>query len=247
MATVDERNLVLQGYAKCTKDPIYHPTQEERQAGVTVINEWVDCIEMIKQHLVHGANTMQPDESPQGKITSIFDAQNPYVQKKIRRHHKELIEIEARRHDLSDSDLDVVLKRYGLRGDLVSPDDVWTCLFELRQEIFHHYIMCEYELGEEALQHYDFNLYPVEKMAEELELELIEINKKRYTIVGLVICVDNRAALIKFCNGKVVRLPFMYLAQGQDRPKISDTVQIKMNEGVLEVRVAAHKRSSCIV
>lgn len=175
-----------------------------------------------------------PDGPIEIEASQTLDSLNPYIQKKIRRSEPELVEALKSGHFVE------MLECCGLRENLVAPSIVKTCLYELQigrdlsQQVFDQY---PHPDGEK----YDHNAPTVRMQAESLRLTVIQPDLERGHYVGSMVGQDYQGALIKFATGKAIELPFLWLAAGQARPKMGETVRMKFMKGELLVSVEVRK------
>jgi len=209
--TEDEFLLIKRGLKKRDENPAYILQPDEIVATACA--------------LVRGGIKIwldSPEDNPPPKITSTLDAQTPYVQKKIRRHEFDL------RVALAGgvTDFESELNLCGLHKDFVSSDVVLCCLSELLKERCIRE-MLGYEDGEVS----------IEQQAIELELVMVNPDRRRGQYVGPVVGMDHRSALLKFARGLAVVLPLEDLPMGQDI-RNGDVVRMKFKQGALVVSVA---------
>jgi len=154
------------------------------------------------------------------EVTFTLNVQNDYVQKIIRRHGANLRMALGR----GMPEFLAELNRHGLHQNLVTPGVVEDCLLELENEK-----NIREKLG------YAHGDLTAEQQLMELDLMLINPDRKRGQYVGPVVCLDHRSAMVKFANGKAIELLFDDLAVGQERPRRGGTVRMKFKDEDLEV------------
>lgn len=237
MVSEEEENLARQANVKFMENPAFKPSQEEGNACLMMLLD--EHIQGVKSILAQARWTLIPEEKPQEKFTKIFDALDVWDQNRIRRHEIELIA--AKLNGLSDSDMDLLLKR--CRLNLLPCNVVWSCLKELFQARVYQSMLTEAELGKDAALEFekcfafDIDYLTVDQMARRNGIELVEPNWKRGNYVGTIAASDYRSFLVLFCRTGALAIPFCVLAEGQERPSVGDSVSMKFNEGTLEMDV----------
>ena len=230
MITVEENLLIMQALDKIKENPSYQLNEEEWVAFVG----W-----QAREKVIRVVDTIQTDGVQRGELTNILDAQNKYVQKKIRRHAAELTEA------WSEKCFDIALERCGLGKNLILPAVVRRCLIELKvhhdlcKRFFDSYT-AEYisqQPSNMPPQEYDPNALSVNQQADELGLTLVALDRKRGQYFGPMVGGDYRVALINFCTDGAIKLPFIDLAEGQRQPVVGDNVKMKFSNETLVVSV----------
>lgn len=89
-----------------------------------------------------------------------------------------------------------------------------------------------------AEQGFNVKAATIDVQAKELGLDLVAPNTDRGQYVGPVVGIDHQSALIKFARDKSIGLPFVELADEQDRPVVGDTVRMKYKADKLVVSMA---------
>ncbi len=208
----------------------------ERVMSECVSPRWRMMAESYKKNLCY------PNETE----TFTLEAQIPYVQKKLRRHEREIREVIE--NGLSDSDLETALGRFGLKPDLIKTTVVLACLEDLQIEQaevmerrFGDYLLY---MAYPTIAKYDKDAVSVDKRVDELGLVLIEPNRERGQYVGLMVAADNQFGLIEYAKEKAIKLLFWDLPDEQPRPKVGDTVRMKFKAGALVVTVAERPHRS---
>jgi hypothetical protein len=79
--------------------------------------------------------------------------------------------------------------------------------------------------------------------AKGLELVMEEPNRKDGLYVGTVMCLDRRAVLIQYKTRGAIELPFSWLAEGQAKPRMGDTVRMAFKDGILVTSVTVSSRN----
>lgn len=219
-----EEEVMQQAWKKYCDDPTYKFTQEECVAVSVCLG---------RELLLRTPLAVLPDDDPI-EASQTIDSLNPYLQKNIRRSEPELVEA------MKGGRFVEMLESCGLREDRMAPSVVKTCLCELQiaremsQQVFDQY---PHPDGEK----YDHNAPTVRQIAEMQELKMIQPDFQRGQYAGPMVGNDYQGALIKFAMGKCIELPFLWLAAGQARPKMGETVRMKFMKGELEVSVAVRK------
>lgn len=219
-----EEEIMHAAWEKYCGDPAYKFTQEECVAVSVCLG---------RELLLRTPLAILPDDDPI-EASQTIDSLNPYLQKNIRRSEPELVEA------MKSGRFVEMLESCGLREDRVAPSVVKTCLCELQisremsQQTFDQY---PHPDGEK----YDHNAPTVREQAESLGLTLTQPDLERGQYVGTMAGHDYQGALIKFATGKAIELPFLWLAAGQARPKMGETVRMKFMKGELLVSVEVRK------
>lgn len=213
-----EEEVMQQAWKKYCDDPTYKFTQEECIAVSTCAGHEILPLAAL------------PDELPDDKTIRTIDSLNPYLQKKI--------------WQLADAwnggHLVEMKLEFSKLQNLVPSEVIEKCLCELqvdrelRQQAFDQYPHLD---GEK----YDHNAPTVRMQAESLRLTVIQLDLERGHYVGSMVGQDYQGALIKFATGKAIELPFLWLAAGQARPKMGETVRMKFMKGELLVSVEVRK------
>lgn len=211
--TEEELILIGQAVKNLAENPSYQLHADEIRV--------VTCARMrgaMKNLLI----SVPPQGSHMTSPTSALDTQTPYIQKIIRRHEMEIRIALAR----GTKDFELELDRRRITRDFVSPDVVQCCLAELVKERCIHEM-----LG------YGPDEVPVEQLAVQLNLEMINPDRKRGQYVGPVVGLNHRAALLKFANGRAIELLLEDLPPGC-HIRIGAFVRMKFTQGKLVVSVA---------
>ncbi len=87
-------------------------------------------------------------------------------------------------------------------------------------------------------QGYDVNAPTVDAQAAALGLTMITPDIERGQYYGPVVGGDHRAALVKSSRDKAVDLPYVKLADGQEKPGLGEMVKMKFTGGELTVSLA---------
>lgn len=226
LPTNEEEVLISQALEKLCENPDYRLSEEE----------WVAVASAFARKLLLStplAAMPDPDDGP-AKLDRAMSSLHPYIQQKIRRFEQDLLSAAA-----SGSFVEM-LDRCGLHENLVSQSVVETCLCELQ---VHR------ELSREAFDQYPHPPHPfgreinpdaptVLEIAERMGLKMIQPDVQRGHYVGRMVGYDYQGGLIKYANEKCIELPFLWLAPGQARPILGETVRMKFTNGDLAVSVS---------
>lgn len=229
LPTNEEEVLIRQALEKLSENPDYRLGQEE----------WVAVAAAFARKKLRSTPLVakpDPDDVPI-KLGHTMSSLTPFIQQKIRRFEQDLRSAAARGNFVE------MLDRCRLHENLVPQSVVETCLCELQihrefcKQLFDQY---PHPDGEE----YDPNAPTIRQIAEMLELKMIQPNIEKGQYVGPMIGYSFQSALIKFAMGKAIELPFFWLAPGQSRPKLGETVRMKFKNGELMVSVAVRKSNN---
>lgn len=211
-----EEKIMQAAWEKYCANPAYQFTEEE----------WVATAVCRGREVL-----LCPPLVPDGAFPKrMIDSLNPYLQKMIWRlaeawNGGRLVEMKL---------------EFSKLQNLVPPEVIEKCVCELqvdrelRQQVFDQY---PHPDGEK----YDHNAPTVRMQAESLRLTMIQPDLERGQYVGVMVGQDYQGALIKFAMGQAIELPFLWLASGQSRPKMGETVRMKFMNGELEVSVAVRE------
>jgi len=217
-----EQLLMQKAWEKYCDDPTYKFTQEECIAVSTCAGREILPLAALLDEL--------PAELPDDKTIRTIDSLNPYLQKMIWRFAEawnggRLVEMEL---------------EFSRLQNLLPPEVIEKCVLELqvdrglRQQVFDQY---PHPSGEK----YDHTAPTVQEQAESLCLTMITPKFERGQYVGMMVGQDFQSALIKFAAEKSIKLPFLWLAPGQARPKMGETVRMEFTKGELAVSVAVRQ------
>jgi hypothetical protein len=195
----------------------------------TIGPKWREMAEIHLNHIInsrhYGANYYEN--------SGTFSMQIFYIQRRIRSHLSELKKISSK--ILPDTEYANLLRKIGLYPSLISQQDFFLCLDELKIEAEEK---IESDFGcfllsiayPQIFPPFNKEARPVEEQAAEQNLQLVEVSKKRESYCGSIVGIDNHKILINYARFKAFILYFLDLPSSPTLPTMGDIVFIKFND-----------------